>query len=155
MKKQIQIILILLMVTFMTACQQEASKEHGHTHNKDTKKTEGHEHHKKTVVSLNDGKRWKANPETTDGINNMAKVLTAFGKDKSSNYKNLQADLEKELGMIFQKCTMKGEAHNQLHNYLLPMKKLFPSLTSESPVAQKETFDKLSKHLGEYPKYFE
>ncbi|MBK8950167.1 MAG: hypothetical protein IPM68_15340 [Flavobacteriales bacterium] len=35
--------------------------------------------------------------------------------------KALKTALEEEFGLIFERCTMEGEAHNQLDNYLLPI----------------------------------
>ena len=66
------------------------------------------------------GNRWIANPETTTGIANMSAILQAFDL-ASGNADTLKAALEDEFGLIFERCTMEGEAHNQLHNYLIPI----------------------------------
>lgn len=66
------------------------------------------------------GNRWKANPETTTGIANMSAILKAYDP-ASGNADTLKAALEEEFGLIFERCTMEGEAHEQLHNYLIPI----------------------------------
>jgi len=66
------------------------------------------------------GNRWIANPETTAGIANMSAILQAFDP-ASGNADTLKAALEDEFGLIFERCTMEGEAHNQLHNFLIPI----------------------------------
>jgi hypothetical protein len=77
-----------------------------------------------TPILLNNGKKWTANMETTEGIKNMNAFLNEFpANPKLEDYHSLKSNMEIEFNVILQKCTMTGEAHNQLHNYLLPMKK--------------------------------
>lgn len=163
MKYTLQILVLTMMLGGLYACQGgQANYGHSHEH-QETKQTEEkakekakdvHKHADK-ALRLNDGKKWQANPETTEGIAAMSKLMIAFASNETGNYKSLKTDLEKEFQTIFKKCTMKGEAHNQLHNYLLPMKKLFGGLDSDSPTAQKTTFEQLNKHLAVYAQYFE
>jgi hypothetical protein len=42
------------------------------------------------------------------------------GQEESASV--LKEKLNFEFALILKKCTMKGEAHNQLHNYLIPLK---------------------------------
>jgi hypothetical protein len=49
---------------------------------------------------------------------------------------------------------MTGEAHDQLHNYLLPMKPLFKDLAAEDLATRKSALGNLTKHLSEYSAYF-
>jgi hypothetical protein len=49
---------------------------------------------------------------------------------------------------------MTGEAHSQLHNYLLPMKPLFKDLADEDLATRKSGLEKLTKYLSEYSAYF-
>jgi len=49
---------------------------------------------------------------------------------------------------------MTGEAHNQLHNYLIPMKTLFKDFGSSDIDTCKQRFKTLNKHLSQYRKYF-
>ncbi|MBK9289488.1 MAG: hypothetical protein IPN38_17885 [Flavobacteriales bacterium] len=50
----------------------------------------------------------------------MSAILQAFDP-ASGNADTLKAALEEEFGLIFERCTMEGEAHNQLHNFLIPI----------------------------------
>jgi hypothetical protein len=50
---------------------------------------------------------------------------------------------------------MKGEAHEQLHNYLLPMRPMFDSLGSNKIETCKTAFTQIKNHLEEYSDYFE
>ncbi len=116
----------------------------------------GHNSHGESVVTLNNGSKWKANPETTTGINNMVQLMNSFTQtEDSSSFIELESNLSNEFNLIFKNCTMKGEAHNQLHNYLFPMKELFEGLKTNDLNSQKENFDKLKTHLASYSIYFE
>lgn len=101
------------------------------------------------AVSLDNGQRWKANPETTTGIANMVGILGAYDP-ASGDPKALKAALEQEFGLIFEHCTMTGEAHEQLHNYLLPIHHQLRDF--EATEAQRQA---LGEHLAVYGTYFE
>ena len=127
---------------------------------KDQKSNEGQivESHEPTeeLVSLDNGNLWKANIETTIGINKMIKRMGSFSKgDDINSYSSLKDSLESDFTMIFQRCTMKGQAHNQLHNFLKPMVILFEGLESEDLVTCKSSFNELEQHLKLYENYFE
>lgn len=100
-------------------------------------------------VTLDNGQRWKANPETTTGIANMVGILGAYDP-ASGDPAALKAALEAEFGLIFERCTMEGEAHNQLHNYLVPIHHLLRDFTATE--AQRTA---LGEHLSAYGNYFE
>lgn len=111
---------------------------------------ESHEGHA-AAVQLDNGKRWQANPETTAGIAKMQAILANYeGRNTPEDRKAMRGELETAFSEIFAQCTMKGEAHDQLHNYLFPMKDLFGQIESSD-----EAVGKLKAHLGEYGGYFE
>jgi hypothetical protein len=118
--------------------------------------SDGHENHPATLeVQLNQGAKWQANLETTAGIRAMQESMDAYiSGSPPENYKALQKKLESDLQLIFQQCTMTGEAHNQLHNYLLPLKKMMDDLDAGDPVKGKETFIRIQQHLAAYDQFF-
>ena len=135
MKHGIQFSLLLTLFALLNSC--------GHKHTA-------------TEIVLDNGKQWTANPETTSGINNMIKIMDGFtSTEENQDYKNLTSSLTDEFQLIFKNCTMQGEAHNQLHNFLLPMKEMFEGLKSKDSSVQKETFETLKAHLKSYPNYFQ
>lgn len=107
-------------------------------------------------VSLDNTKLWQANLETTEGIKKMQGIMNSFSeKENVTAYASLKGELEAEFSNIFQKCTMKGEAHNQLHNYLKPMIVLFEGLESSNLETCKTSFKTMENHLTGYTNYFE
>lgn len=130
----------ILLALFVLLPVWQACTGHGHTPG---------------AVQTNNGQRWKANPETTAGIASMQAILAKYeGKTGDAAGRTaLQEELELAFQDIFKKCTMTGEAHEQLHNYLLPMKNMFEKIggATESEPA----LEQLKKHLEEYQNYFE
>lgn len=106
-------------------------------------------------LSLNDGKHWQANEETTAGINKMIGMMNDFSDTDTEAYQTLSDSLNSAYKLIFKQFTMKGEAHNQLHNYLLPMKKKFAAIVSEDKGESEAAFEDLNAHLLLYADYFE
>lgn len=104
-------------------------------------------------VQLNDGKRWIANAETTQGIASMMERVKVFQSEKEASIADLHKNLQSDFSEIFAKCTMEGAAHDQLHNYLLPLRDLLNELTDCDDCAH--ITQHIKKHLEDYSKYFE
>lgn len=106
-------------------------------------------------VELDHGNLWEANDDTTVGINKMKNRLSSFSEtENTSAYLILKESLEADFTELFQKCTMKGEAHNQLHNYLLPMIDLFEGIESSEIATCTKNFNGLKTHLDSYTSFF-
>jgi Haem-binding domain len=109
------------------------------------------------VLSLNNGKRWIANTETTEGIERMRTIIIEdVDEGRISHYVAMGQRLNIEMKTVFEKCTMKGEAHEQLHTYLLPMVKKFRYLEeveeeSDALIMQKD----ILTDLNNYANFFE
>jgi hypothetical protein len=107
------------------------------------------------IVSLNNGEKWSANPETTTGINKMSALLEELpAQPNADEYHGLKGKMDAEFNLILKNCTMKGEAHNQLHNYLLSLPPLFQKLDSQDADVRETAMTDMKKHLGEYKNYF-
>lgn len=117
----------------------------------------GHHHGTAEPVQLDNGKRWQANPETTSGIAEMQAILARYEGPSSdaAARQALREELETAFQNIFKQCTMKGEAHDQLHNYLLPMNPLFEEIGGAGAGESEAAIQKLKEHLVEYSTYFE
>ena len=103
-------------------------------------------------VQLDNGKKWKANPETIKGINNMSS-LVQNGITGKVEVEKVYDSLQVEFKTIFAKCTMKGESHNQLHNFLIPIKGQLEKLKAESKDA--EILKEMQGYLLTFENYFE
>lgn len=136
-----------LLFLSMTACKNTV-KEPEKT-DEVTKEVSAVAAHEFKEVMLDNGKLWVANPETTQGIRNMQKILSERKQEDTGSV--LKEALENEFQIIFEKCTMQGEAHNQLHNYLLPLKMKLNQLDGTN---NEEVIFEIDAHLKEYFNYF-
>lgn len=102
-------------------------------------------------VELDQGRRWLANAETTAGIAVMRGLLEGHPGNGIAGM-DLKDTLEAEFALIFERCTMTGEAHEQLHNYLLPLNRLLRDLPQDAPPAAREA---ILAYLKEYDTFFE
>jgi len=149
-------IAIFSLATLFTACDSEQKEETTQpvkTEKAEPKKeshTGGGDH-----LSLNNGDKWIANKETTHGVNSIIDLMDSFSdKDDVSAYQELAKGVKAKFLMIFNKCTMTGESHNQLHTFLYPIKDSLSDLSSGDIETCKTSFDKLRTHLDEYDKFF-
>lgn len=154
MKKTVIKILIVSTITLFYSCSNQTKENRKHLEKENTQEKE-ESNNTKSKLLLDNGKRWTANQETTIGVNNMIELMNAFSDKKNTEaYDKLTKNLKLEFTTIFEKCSMKGEAHNQLHNFLVPIKDLFEELSSNDLNKCKESFDKLKNHLAVYKNYF-
>jgi hypothetical protein len=97
-----------------------------------------------------DSTRWPANPETTEGIRGMQALVEGYPANGVSSV-TLRDSLDARMAMIFERCTMKGEAHEALHHYLVPLQELIHRIPDEASGAQ---LDSLQQHLRHYDEVF-
>lgn len=154
--KQIKFLLPLVFLAFVACNSQESGKEENHdnlqkSEMKDEQKENEHQHgDEANTVQLDNGKKWKANPETISGINNMSSLVQDGIAGKIERAK-LHDTLQVEFKTIFDKCTMTGESHNQLHNYLLPLKAQLEKLKTGNA----ESLEEIQEYLLTFKNYFE
>lgn len=155
MKKTIKVLYVLTISIAFLACGESKPQKKENTPKKEIKRPAQETHNSDNKVQLDNGNLWSANSETTQGIINMQKLLDGFtDKESIAAYTTLKTALEKEFGTIITECTMKGESHNQLHNYLVPIKDVFDGLGSSDLNTCKENFEVLNNHLDAYSTYF-
>ncbi len=131
------------------SCETQSNQAHMHSNPEDA-------HHHISELNLDNGKRWSAHSRITRGIDKMKEILDSFSeKDDINAYPVLTEELETEFHSILKYCTMDGEAHDQLHNYLLPMNKILEGLSSPDLKICQDHFVAMNNHLAEYPNYFE
>jgi hypothetical protein len=146
-----KISILILVTVLVVSCNQNKKQEIV-----EPVQTVEESHESEAVLKLNNGDLWMANAETTEGIQRMSQLVANFTDPENMEaYRELKTKLEAEFGTIISKCTMTGESHDQLHNYLLPMKPLFKDLAAEDLATRKSGLEKLIKHLSEYSAYFE
>ena len=147
--------LSIIALAFLFSCTANSGKEQTpvHEEEKTTQATTSTIIEvQKPTISLDNGNKWKANAETTEGITHLKKIV-AKAIESGSADSTLAEPLQKEFQYIFDKCTMKGDSHDQLHNFLIPIKSYLEQIKSGS--ASSATMVAFQNHLNTYENYFE
>lgn len=156
--KKFKFLLPVALLVLIACNSQKEEKEVNHENHqkaemKDEQKDDKDEHEETAgKVQLDNGKKWKANAETTTGINNMSSLVQNGIAGKIESVK-LYDSLQTEFKTIFDKCTMTGESHNQLHNYLIPMKGQLEKLKAGN--TDTEILQEMQEYLLTFKNYFE
>ena len=142
--RKLNYLLLVLLSLFAFSCNTKSSKESA-------------EHHEHTLsssdIQLDGGNKWIANAETTEGIKTMQNICSHFNGDVAQ-LENTYLSLNTEFNLIFERCTMKGEAHEQLHAFLIPVKNQLAVLKDCKSDCKAEV-EYLNTYLGTYFNYFE
>ncbi len=96
---------------------------------------EHHHENESEIIKLNNGEKWKVNAEMMPSIKNMEKDINDFSITEEKDYKSLAEKLQKNINLLTSSCTMTGEAHDELHKWLLP----YIDLVKEFSEAKDET----------------
>jgi len=153
MKKTTQLLLAVAILFLSISCKNTTEKK---SSQEQPQKTVEQHYNKVEELKLNNGNLWEANIETTEGINAMLQLMADFSEvENPEAYATLKTNLESEFKTIIKECTMTGEAHDQLHLFIVPMRDLFNGLTASDLESSKAHFNKLNAHLKTYKKYFE
>ena len=106
-------------------------------------------------MNLDGENKWIANIETTQGVKKLQEILENDKSNSIEDFQNLEKKLSDGLAIIFDKCTMKGDSHDNLHTFLLPLIKKVDMLKEISSVDQgKMISTRISSHLTEYNTFF-
>jgi hypothetical protein len=71
-------------------------------------------------IVLNNGEKWKVDDKMLVHIRNMENDINSFENTSNTDYKELAKNLQSNLDLLTSNCTMKGQAHDELHKWLLP-----------------------------------
>ncbi|MBX2983394.1 MAG: hypothetical protein WBB32_13180 [Flavobacteriales bacterium] len=151
--KQNTIFSFLLIALMGTACGTSGNANEAQDHDHAAMEAPEQDEHTSadgSAVQLDNGKTWEANVETTEGVKSMQAIVAGFDP-ATGDGAVFKEELEAEFKDIFAKCTMTGEAHDQLHNYLIPIHKMLDKLSPEPSAAE---LAELGDYLKTYPNYF-
>lgn len=100
-------------------------------------------------------KRWKANPETTEGVRAMQAIVER-AKANALTKTEASSELRMAFQEIFSRCTMTGEAHEALHGFLMPTGALLDELEAATTAEQSTAvLSRLHAKLATYDDTFE
>lgn len=114
---------------------------------------EEHHHDEHEAIVLNNGEKWKVVDNMLIYIRNMEEAITTF---EGSDYPALAKTIDKNIRALTESCTMEGQAHDELHKWLVP----FIGLSEEFDVAtekeeQERIYQSFKDAFVEFNVYFE
>lgn len=144
---KIKIVLLATVGLLLFSCNSKSKEE------KTTKiKTEEHQHSDSEAIQLNDGGKWKVDDAMMLHIRNMEKDVANFDKESDKNYSLLADKLKVNIDLLTSNCTMKGEAHDELHKWLVPYIELVDAFSKEKSANQ---FTEIQHSFKTFNQYFQ
>lgn len=109
-----------------------------------------------TALYLNDGKKWEANKETTEGIDRMLSQFSILEKPTDTLAYHAFADsLMADFIYIINYCVDMGPAHEMIHSYLFPIQEMIVPMQIGGFETCTAQYIKLQEYLDRYHQYFE
>lgn len=150
-------ILTALSITLF-ACSsttnEEAVSEQTSAENITTNEEETH-HHEHEEIVLNNGEKWKVIESMAVYIKNMEKAVNDFNGKESADYVALAKVIDENIESLTSNCTMTGQAHDELHKWLVPFIELseqFDAATQQTE--QEKIYQEIKKAFIEFNTYF-
>ncbi len=128
---------------------------------------EVHEHHDTDMAShalnnawvseikLDDGNKWDANIETTEGVNKMLNIVKSSETKNVEGYHALASELNEVKNFVVKECTMEGPSHDNLHVFLHPLIEKIEALGKVTTTEEgAEVTASIKENLDGYYTYF-
>ena len=145
-----KVLLTLACVVMLMACNSKKNIEAEHSHS-------NHEHtHQEAGIALNNGTKWKVNADMLPHINAMEDAVAEFNSEDASAVNELGEALKAHNKELISSCTMKGDAHNELHKWLHPYMDLLEKLSAVDDQDEgKKLLEELKASFSTFHTYFE
>ncbi len=146
---------IIPLLVFLFSCGS-TSQEKPQKQKQTETQEENHHHDESEAIELNNGQKWKVDSNMIRHIRNMENDVIFFTKLEQKDYKTLSVKLQTNIDLLTSNCTMKGQAHDELHKWLLP----YIDLVQELSVAKDESeaakqFEKIQTSYQTFNQYFQ
>lgn len=152
MKSIKSILFFSLIATTLWGCenaseQQTAGNKHDHAANEQAESTS-------SSGLLN--QKWVVNEEMKPFVAEAEAIVDAYVSNGETDYLTLAANLEEKNTQLIKSCTMDGESHDALHEWLYPHIELLKALEkAESVEAANGVVGQLQTSFETYHIYFQ
>ncbi|ADV51190.1 hypothetical protein Celal_3946 [Cellulophaga algicola DSM 14237] len=107
-------------------------------------------------LSLNNGRKWEANKETTEGVLKMQTLLQSETTHTIEEYVHLAGKLNVVKNEVVKECTMEGASHDNLHLWLYPLIKKIKAFSEVKSLEEAlKLKQSIEEHLKVYATYFQ
>lgn len=107
-------------------------------------------------IELNAGSKWQVDSNMLIHIRSMESDVADFHKSGKKDYAILSGKLLADINLLTSNCTMKGQAHDELHKWLLPYIDLVGAFSKAgtNEEAQKR-FHEIQRSFETFNRYFQ
>lgn len=154
-KTAILAVLSITLFACSSTTNEEAINEQTPSENTATAEEETH-HHEHEEIVLNNGEKWKVIESMAVYIKNMEKAVNEFNGKESADYIALAKVIDENIESLTSNCTMTGQAHDELHKWLVPFIELseqFDAATEQTE--QEKIYQEIKNAFVEFNTYFE
>ena len=151
-------ILLLLATTVMSSCRNSVKQEKHETPEEavQTEETDILSTAWMDDMQLDEGAKWKANIETTEGVVKMQRLINTHSTVAIEDYHELAGKLNEVKNKLVKECTMKGPSHDNLHIWLYPLVEKIGALSEVNTLAEAaEIKQSIADNLNSYTNYFQ
>jgi len=151
-------ILGLILLISVLGCKETQKKETNITEQTAVEHKEdlhGDQNNWMSKIQLDNGSKWIANIETTEGIQTMSSRIAEDESISIKHYRTLASELNDLKNNIIKECTMEGESHDNLHVFLVPLADKIEALGEVNSIHEGAVITKeIKEHLEVYDNYF-
>jgi hypothetical protein len=127
--------------------------------NNQTEVAEQNNHHhddESEAIELNNGEKWKVDANMITHIRNMENDINHFANVEQKDFKSLAEKLQANIDLLTSNCTMTGQAHDELHKWLLPYMDLVDELSvAEDKIEAEKQFQEIQSSFKTFNHYFQ
>jgi hypothetical protein len=120
---------------------------------------DNHLHEEEEAILLDDGKKWAVVPDMLGFIRTMETGVEAVGKKESAvtaDYQALAVLIDENIRALTSNCTMTGQAHDELHKWLVPLITISEAFDEAKELETQESiFQEIKKSYETFNLYFE
>ena len=107
-------------------------------------------------IALNNGSKWQANLETNEGVERIKKSLKTQTTNSLEDYSKLVELLNVDKNYVIKNCTMKGDSHDNLHVWLMPLIEKIEALSEAKTLEEAAKLKQsIEENVNAYDTYFQ
>ncbi len=107
-------------------------------------------------IELINGEKWKVDEGMMTIIQSIAQEVQSFNGETIEDYQFYSSNLSSLISELTSNCTMKGQAHDELHKWLVPFIHLSKDLKKSTDIAELTKIDgELKSEIVIFGDYFE